>query len=120
MHKAAVALLAAPIIVAVYVGALMRRSTLARVSLAVGLSLILGIGVLSAIRTSATVATPTTPIVPLTDAAFTHDGRHQPRRHDAGDARVQHADGPVLGSGRPPGRAGDAGHPRLGRHARAS
>ena len=38
MHKAAVALLAAPIIVAVYVGALMRRSTLARVSLAVGLS----------------------------------------------------------------------------------
>ena len=71
MHKAAVALLAAPIIVAVYVGALMRRSTLARVSLAVGLSLILGMGVLSAIRTSATVATPTTPIVPLTDAAFT-------------------------------------------------
>ena len=46
MHKAAVALLAAPIIVAVYVGALMRRSTLARVSIAVGLSLVLGMGVL--------------------------------------------------------------------------
>ena len=71
MHKAAVALLAAPIIVAVYIGALMRRSTLARVGLAVGLSLVFGMGVLSAIRTSTTVATPTTPIVPLTDAAFT-------------------------------------------------
>ena len=46
LHKAAVALLAAPIIVAVYIGALMRRSTLARVSLAVGLSLVLGMGVL--------------------------------------------------------------------------
>jgi uncharacterized protein YkwD len=70
LHKAAVALLAAPIIVAVYVSALLRRSTLARVSLAVGLSLIFGMGVLSSIRTSTTVATPTTPIVPLTDAAF--------------------------------------------------
>jgi uncharacterized protein YkwD len=71
LHKAAVALLAAPIIVAVYVGALMRRSTLARVSIAVGLSLIVGMGVLTSIRTSTTVATPTTPIVPLTAAAFT-------------------------------------------------
>ena len=71
MHKAAVALLAAPIIVAVYIGALMRRSTLARVSIAVGLSLVLGMGVLSSIRTSTTVAIPTAPIVPLTDAAFT-------------------------------------------------
>src|SRR6476620_9530543 len=71
LHKAAVALLAAPIIVAVYVGALMRRSTLARVSIAVGLSLTLGMGVLTGIRTSTTVATPMTPIVPLTNAAFT-------------------------------------------------
>ena len=115
LHKAAVALLAAPIIVAVYVGALLRRSTLARVSIAVGLSLILGMGVLSAIRTSTTVAMPTTPIVPLTDAAFTTTVDTNRDVTHAGDDPVQHADGPVLGPRRPPGRAGDAGHARLGR-----
>ena len=46
MRQAAVALLAVPIIVAVYVGALLRRSTLARAGLALGLALILGIGVI--------------------------------------------------------------------------
>ena len=116
MHKAAVALLAAPIIVAVYIGALMRRSTLARVSIAVGLSLILGMGVLTAIRTSTTVATPTTPIVPLTDAAFTTTVDTNRDVTTPVTLRFQHADGPVLGPGRPPGRTGDAGHPRLGRH----
>jgi uncharacterized protein YkwD len=70
LHQAAVALLAVPILVAVYVGALLRRSTLARVGLAVGLSLVLGIGVIGAGRPSVTVATPPTPIVPLTQAAF--------------------------------------------------
>ena len=120
MHKAAVALLAAPIIVAVYIGALMRRSTLARVSIAVGLSLILGMGVLTAIRTSTTVATPTTPIVPLTDAAFTTTVDTNRDVTTPVTLEIQHADGPVLGPGRPPGRAGDAGHPRLGRHRTAS
>ena len=51
LHKAAVALLAVPIIVAVYIGALLRRSTLARVGLAIGLSLLLGIGLISVGRT---------------------------------------------------------------------
>jgi len=70
LHKAVVALLAVPILVAVYLGALLRRSTLARVSLALGLSLVLGIGVISAGRPLTTTATPPTAIVPLTEAAF--------------------------------------------------
>ena len=71
MHKAAVALLAVPILGAVYLGALLRRSTLARVGLALGLALVLGIGVISAGQPTTTVATPRTAIVPLMSAAFT-------------------------------------------------
>lgn len=71
MRQAAIALLAVPIIVAVYLGALLRRSTLARVGLALGLSLVLGIGVIGAGQPAVTVATPPSPIVPLTQAAFT-------------------------------------------------
>ena len=71
MRQAVIALLAVPIIVAVYLGALLRRSTLARVGLAVGLSLLLGTGVIGAGQPAVTVATPPTPIVPLTRAAFT-------------------------------------------------
>jgi uncharacterized protein YkwD len=70
LHKAAVALLAVPILVAVYVGALLRRSTGARVGLALTLAVVLGIGVISASQTT-TTATPPTAIVPLTEAAFT-------------------------------------------------
>ncbi len=71
MHQALVALLAAPIIFAVYIGALLRRSTLARVGLAFGLAVILGIGVISAGQPTTTVAIPPTVIVPLTQAEFT-------------------------------------------------
>ena len=71
MHKAAVALMAVPILVAVYLGALVRRSILARVGLAFGVALVLGIGVISAGQPSTTIANPPTTIVPLTEAAFT-------------------------------------------------
>jgi uncharacterized protein YkwD len=71
LHKAAVALLAVPIIVTVYLGASLRRSTLARVGLALGVALVLGVGVISAGQPATTTANPTTPIVPLTSAAFT-------------------------------------------------
>ncbi len=70
MHKAAVAVLAVPIMVAVYIGVLLRRSTLARVSLAIGLSLLVGIGLISVARIQTTAATLPRPIVPLTEAAF--------------------------------------------------
>ena len=71
MRQAVVALLAVPILVAVYVGALLRRSTLARAGLALGLAVILGIGVIGAGEPKATVAVPPTVIVPLTQAEFT-------------------------------------------------
>ncbi len=70
MHKAAVALLAVPIIAAVYVGALLRRSVISRIGLAVGLSGLLGAGIVGAGLPALTSATPPTPIVPLTRAAF--------------------------------------------------
>ncbi len=71
MRQAVVALLAVPILAAVYVGALLRRSTLARAGLALGLALILGIGVIGAGQPKTTVAVPPTVIVPLTQAEFT-------------------------------------------------
>jgi uncharacterized protein YkwD len=71
LRQAAIALLAVPIIVAVYAGTLLRRSTLARVGLAVGLTLTLGIVVIGAGRPETTAARPPAPIVPLTQAAFT-------------------------------------------------
>jgi uncharacterized protein YkwD len=70
LRQAAIALLAVPIIAAVYIGAFLRRQTLARVGLAVGLALVFGIGVVGAGRPAITVAGPTTPILPLTQAEF--------------------------------------------------
>src|SRR6187551_1858703 len=48
LRQAAIALLAVPVSRAARVGAVTRRSTLARVSIAVGLSFVLGVGVLGA------------------------------------------------------------------------
>ena len=70
MRHAATALLAVPIIAAIYVGALLRRSVLSRLALGLGLSAILGAGIVGAGLPSLTTATPTSPIVPLTRAAF--------------------------------------------------
>jgi uncharacterized protein YkwD len=70
LHQAAVAVLAVPIVVGIYLTALLRRSILARAGLALGLALVLGIGVIGAGRPATTVATPPTPILPLTQASF--------------------------------------------------
>ena len=70
LHKAAVALLAVPVLAVVYLGALLRRSTLARASLAIGLAIVLGAGVVGATRPTVTVATPPTVVLPLTQGEF--------------------------------------------------
>ena len=70
MRNAAIALLAVPILIAVYFGTLLRRSTIARASLAIGIAAILGIGFVGAGGPAPTVAIPPTRIVPLTQAAF--------------------------------------------------
>ena len=71
MRNAAIALLAVPILAAIYVGALLRRSVATRLALALGLSGLFGIGVIGAGLPAVTTATlPSGPIVPLTRAAF--------------------------------------------------
>ena len=72
MRNAAIALLAVPILAAVYLGALLRRSILTRLAVALGLTAILAGGVIGAGLPSpaVTTANPPTPIVPLTRAAF--------------------------------------------------
>jgi hypothetical protein len=70
LRKAATAMLAVPIIAAIYVGALLRRSVASRVVLGLGLSAVLGAGVIGAGLPTVTTATPVTPIVPLTRAEF--------------------------------------------------
>lgn len=72
MRNAVIALLAVPILAAVYVGALLRRSILTRLAVALGLTAMLAGGVIGAGLPSPalTTANPPTPIVPLTRAAF--------------------------------------------------
>ncbi len=70
LRQAAIALLAAPILVPIYVGALLRRSTVARFRVAIGLALIVGIALSTTGRPAPAVATPPSPILPLTQAAF--------------------------------------------------
>ncbi len=71
MRNAAIALLAVPILAAVYIGALLRRSVVSRVAVALGLSVVLGVGIIGASTPTLTIATPPAPpIVPLTRAAF--------------------------------------------------
>lgn len=72
MRNAAIALLAVPILAAVYLGALLRRSILTRLAVALGMTAILAGGVIGAGLPSpaVTTANPPAPIVPLTRAAF--------------------------------------------------
>jgi uncharacterized protein YkwD len=72
LRNAAIALLAVPILAAVYLGALLRRSILSRVAVALGLTAILAGGVIGAGLPTppVTTANPPTPIVPLTRASF--------------------------------------------------
>ena len=70
LRQAAIALLAVPVSRAARVSAVMRRSTLARVSIAVGLSFVLGVGVLGAGQPATAIATRPNPIGPLSQSAF--------------------------------------------------
>lgn len=70
LRKAVTAVLAVPILAAIYAGALLRRSLVSRVALALGLSAILGGGIIGAGLPTLTTATRTTPIVPLTRGEF--------------------------------------------------
>jgi len=71
LRQATNALLAAPVVLAARFGALLRRSTLTRVGLALGLAFVLGVGVLGTGQPQTTVATRTSPILPLAQTAFT-------------------------------------------------
>jgi hypothetical protein len=70
LRQAAIALLAVPVSRAASASAVMRRSTLARVSLALGLSFVLGVGVLGAGQPATAIATHPHPIGPLSQSAF--------------------------------------------------
>jgi uncharacterized protein YkwD len=70
LRKFLVAVLAVPVLVAIYATTALRRSGLVRASAAIGLGALVGLGAMSFVRPSVTTATPTTDIVPLTQAAF--------------------------------------------------
>jgi len=70
LRQANAALLAAPNRFAASIAAAMRRSTHARVSIALGTAMMLGISVLMIGQPGTTVATAPRPIVPLTQAEF--------------------------------------------------
>ena len=135
LHKAAVAMLAVPILSAVYIGALVRRSAVSRIGLAIVIGGLLGVGVIGASLPGTTSARPPTPIVPLTHAAFKTT---VVTGHDAdrpGDDLVHDADGPGFRRRRGDRRSADAGptwpgtlpaepsrsrHRRTGRRARTT
>ncbi len=103
MRQAAIALLAVPILVAVYLGALLRRSTLARVGLALGLAFVLGDRRprhRPAVDHGRHPDRP--PIVPL-DPGGVHDDRSSTDRglDRAGHARVQRRRWTRVGRRRP-------------------
>ena len=70
MRKLLSAILAVPILVALYGTTFLRRSGIVRTTVAIGLGAILALGAISFARPTLTTATPTTDIVPLTAAAF--------------------------------------------------
>jgi hypothetical protein len=70
LRQAAIALLAAPIRVAISVGEVLRRSTAARFGVGMALAVVFGIGFVGAGRPATTVATAPVPIVPLSQVAF--------------------------------------------------
>jgi uncharacterized protein YkwD len=72
LRKLAAAILAAPIIVVLYVPVILRRSIAARLGLALGVGAFIGLGLLGAISPATITATPRQdPIVPLKSADFT-------------------------------------------------
>jgi uncharacterized protein YkwD len=70
LRKLLIAILAVPVLAALYGATALRRSGIVRASVAIGLGAAFGLGVMSFARPTLTTATPTTDIVPLTAAAF--------------------------------------------------
>jgi uncharacterized protein YkwD len=70
LRKYALALLAAPVLITVYLGSLLRASGLARTGVAIGLGAVVGLGAIGLARPTDTTATPPSDLVPLTQAAF--------------------------------------------------
>jgi len=70
LRKLLVAILAVPVLVAVYGGTALRRSGIVRGSVAIGLGAAIGLAAISFGRPALTTATPESDIVPLTQAAF--------------------------------------------------
>ena len=116
MRNAVTALLAVPIIAAIYAGALLRRSVVSRLVLGLGLCAVLGAGVIGAGLPSVTTATPTTLDRPADPRRVPDGGRDGRERDHPGRDRVHHPDERALGRGRGHGRAADAGRPGLGRN----
>jgi uncharacterized protein YkwD len=70
LRKLIVAILAVPVLAVIYGATALRRSGIARATVALGLGAAIGLGVMSFVRPTLTTATPPTDIVPLTQAAF--------------------------------------------------
>ena len=70
MRKYAVALLAVPIVFPILLGAILRRSLLARTGLAVGVGAVIAFGAIALARPASTAAVPPSTTLPLTQAAF--------------------------------------------------
>ena len=70
MRKLVIAILAVPVLAAIYGATALRRSGIVRTTVAIGLGAALGLGAISLGRPALTTATPPTDIVPLTQAAF--------------------------------------------------
>ena len=70
MRKLIIAILAVPVLAAIYGATALRRSGIVRTTVAIGLGTALGLGAISLGRPAVTTATPPSDIVPLTQAAF--------------------------------------------------
>ena len=70
MRKLIIAILAVPVLAAIYAATALRRSGIVRATVALSLGAALGLGVMAFVRPTLTTATPPTDIVPLTQAAF--------------------------------------------------
>jgi uncharacterized protein YkwD len=70
LRKLLIAILAVPVLAAIYGGTALRRSGIVRGSVAIGLGAAIGLSVMAFGRPALTTATPESDIVPLTQAAF--------------------------------------------------
>lgn len=70
LRKFALAVLALPVLAAVYVGSLLRTSPIVRGGVALGLGGVIGLGAIAMARPTSTTATRPSTVVPITQAAF--------------------------------------------------